>query len=101
MRESNLKTRNFEKYLGKTGIWLLIFITTWEGLAHSNLFSYVGEEDVRMTVLASSELYEEKLNQKAWILDQRADNVSRHLDILNESLSFKGEVRWGKLQTKG
>ena len=72
---------------------MLIFITTWEGLAHSNLFSYVGEEDVRMTVLASSELYEEKLNQKAWILDQRADNVSRHLDILNESLSFKGEVR--------
>ena len=93
MRKSNLKTRNFKKYLGKTEIWLSIFITTWEGSAHSNLFSYVGEEDVRMTVLASSELYEEKLNQKAWILDQRADNVSRHLDILNESLSFKGEVR--------
>ena len=86
MRKSNLKTKNFEKYLGKTGIWFLIFITTWEGSAHSNLFSYVSEEDVRKTVLASSKLYEEKLNQKAWILDQRADNVLRRLDILNESL---------------
>ena len=50
------------------------------------------KEYTDMTVSASSEMYEDKLNQHAIRIDEKADNISELFRNFNESLMIEGEV---------